>query len=109
MFEADLLKTWGGTNWGNLGFPGSYTTHDYAGAVSETRNVTRDKYGETKLMANFLKVSPTYLESTPANNYTLGVYTDSTEVAVTKLSYNSSAFYIIRQANYSSLSTTTYR
>ncbi|KAJ5808245.1 hypothetical protein N7474_009514 [Penicillium riverlandense] len=104
----NLYMTFGGTNWGNLGFPGSYTSYDYAAAISETRNVTRDKYGETKLMANFLKVSPSYLESVPDSNYTMGIYTDTKDVAVTRLSYNTSAYYVIRQSNYSSLSTTTY-
>ena len=60
--------TWGGTNWGNLGHPGGYTSYDYAAVISEERLVDREKYSEAKLEANFIQASPAYLTAQYQNN-----------------------------------------
>jgi beta-galactosidase len=73
--------------------------------------VDRDKYSELKLIANFLKVSPSYLVTTP-QNLTVGVYTDSTDLTVTPLLGNGtgwSSFYVIRHNDETSLESTSYK
>ncbi|PQE22525.1 Glycoside hydrolase family 35 protein [Rutstroemia sp. NJR-2017a BVV2] len=56
-----IYMIYGGTNWGNLGHAGGYTSYDYGAAITENREVNREKYSELKLEAQFLKVSPAYL------------------------------------------------
>ena len=64
--------TYGGTNWGNLGFSGVYTSYDYGAAIAENREVDREKYSEAKLIGNFLRVSPAILTTSvgsPNNSF----------------------------------------
>jgi hypothetical protein len=35
--------TYGGSNWGNLGYPKSYSSYDYGAAIMENREITREK------------------------------------------------------------------
>ncbi|KAK2768275.1 hypothetical protein FQN54_000128 [Arachnomyces sp. PD_36] len=107
----NLYMTFGGTNWGNLGHPGGYTSYDYGSPLAEDRNVTREKYSEIKLIANFMKVSsPAYLDTTPGN-LSSTVYTSTTDLTVTPLYGNTSdsSFYILRHSDYSSQDSTDYR
>jgi hypothetical protein len=79
--------------------------------VAEDRNVTREKYSEIKLIANFMKVSsPAYLDTQPGN-LSSTLYTSSTDLTVTPLLGNStdSSFYILRHTDYSSQASTDYR
>ncbi|TDZ22953.1 putative beta-galactosidase A [Colletotrichum orbiculare MAFF 240422] len=62
-----IYMLFGGTNWGNLGHPGGYTSYDYGAAIKEDRSVAREKFLELKLQAQFVKVSPTYLTAMPGN------------------------------------------
>ena len=52
-----MRLTFPGTNWGNLGHPGGYTSYDYAAVIDESRGVAREKYSEAKLEANFIQAS----------------------------------------------------
>ncbi|KAK6224870.1 glycosyl hydrolase family 35 [Colletotrichum tabaci] len=98
----------GGTNWGNLGHPGGYTSYDYGAAITEERGVGREKFSELKLEAQFLKVSPSYLTATPHNS-TVGVYSKTPDITVTPLLGNKTgSFFVVRHSNYSSLATTDY-
>lgn len=107
--EANLLQIYGGTNWGNLGHPGGYTSYDYGAAITEERLVTREKYSELKLEANFLKASGSaYLTSTPGN-VTNGSYVDNDALATTPLFGNKTNFYIVRHAEYNSQASTNYK
>ena len=103
-------QTAGGTNWGNLGYPQGYTSYDYAAAIKEDRTVTREKYSELKIIANFMKVSPSYLDAIP-KNATSGIYTDSTDLIVTPLIGNltSSSFYVVRHVNTTYEISTSYK
>jgi len=66
--EPKFVQIYGGTNWGNLGHPGGYTSYDYGAAITEERLVTREKYSELKLEANFLRASGSaYLTAVPSN------------------------------------------
>lgn len=83
--------------------------------IAEDRTITREKYSEAKLQANFLMISPAYLTATPMNASN-GSYVNTDDITVTKLKGNSSdisgnptAFYIVRHADYTSLKSTHYR
>ncbi|KAE8151998.1 putative beta-galactosidase A [Aspergillus avenaceus] len=105
----NLYMTFGGTNWGNLGHPGGYTSYDYGSPLTETRNVTREKYSDIKLLSNFAKVSPSYVTATPGN-YSTGVYTDTSDLTVTPLINNGTgSFFVVRHSDYSSQESTSYK
>lgn len=106
---SNCAKTFGGTNWGNLGHPGGYTSYDYGSPITESRNVTREKYSELKLLGNFAKVSPSYLVATPGNLSTSD-YTNTADIAVTPLKgQDSASFFIARHSDYSSQESTSYK
>lgn len=106
----NIYMTYGGTNWGNLGHPLGYTSYDYGAPIAEDRAVTRAKYSETKLGANFLRVTPSYLTAS-TTNYTNGTYTDTGDIAVTRLEGQNSGgdLYIVRHAAYNSIASTKYK
>lgn len=105
-----MTQTYGGTNWGNLGYRGGDTSYDYGAAVKENRHIWREKYAESKLETHFFKVSPAYLTSV-AGNASNGSYVDTDLIATTPV-FGTDAptnFYIIRHADWTSLNTTTYK
>lgn len=105
------LQIFGGTNWGNLGHPGGYTSYDYGSAITESRNITREKYSELKLLGNFAKVSPSYLVTNPGNA-TTSKYTDTAALTVTPLLGNKStdsSFFVVRHTDYSSENSVHYK
>ncbi|PCG90900.1 Glycoside hydrolase, family 35 [Penicillium occitanis (nom. inval.)] len=105
----NIYMTYGGTNWGNLGYMNGYTSYDYGAAISEDRSLRREKYSEQKLQANFLKVSPAYLTATPIVGVN-GSYGAPDTIAVTPLLGNgtNTNFYVVRHATFTSLDTTQY-
>lgn len=105
-----LLSIDGGTNWGNLGHSGGYTSYDYGASVTENRELYREKYSELKLEANFLKVSPAYLTASVGGGST-GKYTTSTSIFTTPLFGNGSAtnFYVVRHSSYAEETAVTYK
>ncbi|MCJ1351023.1 MAG: hypothetical protein MMC33_001005 [Icmadophila ericetorum] len=104
----NLYMIYGGTNWGNSGHPGGYTSYDYGAAIAEDRTVSRVKYHEIKLQANFLKVSPAYLTAKPEAPKVRS-YTSSTALTVTRLVGNVTSFYVVRHEIYSSTASINYR
>ncbi|EED13499.1 beta-galactosidase, putative [Talaromyces stipitatus ATCC 10500] len=104
----NLYMIFGGTNWGNLGHPGGYTSYDVGAAIKEDRQVTREKYSELKLQAAFLQASPAYLLSSPHNG-SYGTYTDVDTLSTTRLSTNHTNFFIVRHGNLSSEESTSYK
>lgn len=107
----NLYMIFGGTNWGNLGHPGGYTSYDYGSAITESRNVTREKYSELKLIANFAKVSPSYLTATPGDAST-SIYADTSNLTVTPLIGNgngSASYFVVRHSDYASQASTNYK
>ncbi|RAK88787.1 beta-galactosidase [Aspergillus costaricaensis CBS 115574] len=104
----NLYMIFGGTNWGNLGHPGGYTSYDVGAAIAEDREVIREKYSELKLQSNFLQASPAYLESHPENG-SYGIYTDTTSLAVTRLAGNPTNFYVVRHGELTSQESTSYK
>lgn len=99
----------GGTNWGNIGHPMGYTSYDVGAAIAEDRQVSREKYSELKLQANFLQVSPNYLISMPSEG-TFGIFTNTSELVATELAPTKSAetFYIVRHSDWTSQATVKY-
>ncbi|GAQ42660.1 hypothetical protein AtubIFM55763_008264 [Aspergillus tubingensis] len=104
----NLYMIFGGTNWGNLGHPGGYTSYDVGAAIAEDREVIREKYSELKLQSNFLQASPAYLESHPENG-SYGIYADTTSLAVTRLAGNPTNFYVVRHGELTSQESTSYK
>ncbi|KAH8802585.1 putative beta-galactosidase [Xylogone sp. PMI_703] len=103
-----LYMIFGGTNWGNLGYSGGYTSYDVGAAISENRQVSREKYSELKLQANFLQVSPSYLTTHP-ENISFGIYTETDDIGVTHLAGSPTSYYIIRHKDLTSLDSTQYK
>ncbi|KAK8034885.1 hypothetical protein PG993_009880 [Apiospora rasikravindrae] len=107
----NLYMIFGGTNWGNLGHSGGYTSYDYGSVIKEDRTITREKYSELKLEANFMMASPAYLTATPAVNAT-HAYSDNADIIVTPLLGNSTedgSFFVVRHTDYTSLASTSYK
>jgi hypothetical protein len=120
------LKIFGGTNWGNLGHPGGYTSYDYGSVsleshsqgfchsiidkpkvIKENRAVTREKYSELKLQAQFFRVSPGYLIATPGNS-TTRIYSQNAAITVTPLIGSKGSFFVVRHTGYSTTTPTRY-
>ncbi|KAL7652749.1 hypothetical protein ACMYSQ_010009 [Aspergillus niger] len=104
----NLYMIFGGTNWGNLGHSGGYTSYDVGAAITEDRQVIREKYSELKLQSNFLQASSAYLETHPDNG-SYGIYTDATSLAVTRLAGNPTNFYVVRHGELTSRESTSYK
>ncbi|KKZ64295.1 beta-galactosidase A [[Emmonsia] crescens] len=106
----NLYMTFGGTNWGNLGHPGGYTSYDYGAPISEDRNITREKYSELKLMGNFMKVSPSYLNAVPGH-WSISQFTTTPALTVTPLigRLSRSSFFVLRHSEYTSKASTNYK
>ncbi|KZM26721.1 uncharacterized protein EKO05_0008805 [Ascochyta rabiei] len=104
----NVYMTFGGTNWGNLGHAGGYTSYDYGAAITEERQVHREKYSEAKLIANFVHASPALAAAVPGYNST-AVYTDTNAITTTPLFGNKTNFYVTRQTKYNSLASTSYK
>ena len=92
------MKTFGGTNWGNLGHADGYTSYDYGAAITEERQVHREKYSEAKLIANFVAASGDALASATPGFNTTGIYTDIDTVTVTPLTGEKTKFFVTRYA-----------
>lgn len=91
-----------------LGHPGGYTSYDYGAAIAEDRTVSREKYSEAKLEANFLMASPAYLTATPMNGSN-GSFVNTDLIATTPVIGDKTGFYIVRHAYYNSTESTDYR
>lgn len=123
-----LYMIFGGTNWGNIGHPGGYTSYDYGAvrnylqderphtktnmcviqAIRENRAVDREKYSELKLEANFLKVSPGYLVASAATSASTGVYNTNADIVTTPVLGSNGSFFVVRHSDYSSEDSTNY-
>ncbi|KAI2637638.1 glycoside hydrolase family 35 protein [Hypomontagnella submonticulosa] len=107
----NIYMIFGGTNWGNIGHPNGYTSYDYGAAISEDRSITREKYSELKLQAEWLKVSPEYLITEPGAAL-VWTYANNAAITVTRLAGNSTlgseSFFVVRHSDYSSMASDNY-
>lgn len=87
-----------------------YTSYDYGAAIAENRELTREKYFEIKLEAQFVKVTPGYLTALVGDAKN-GTYTDNANIWTTPIWGNGSIanFYIIRHTDYQQVTPSTYR
>lgn len=105
----NVYMTYGGTNWGNLGHPGGYTSYDYGAVITEERLVHREKYSQAKLLASFLQASPAYLTAVAQNNsHANGSYTGNEAIATTAVLGNVTNFFVVRHAVYNTFDSTEY-
>lgn len=107
----NIYMIYGGTNWGNIGHPGGYSSYDYGAPIKEDLTITREKYAELKLIAEWLKVSPGYLTADPGPAEIL-TYCSNPAITITRLegakAEKGGSFFIIRHSDYSSTSSTSY-
>ncbi|KAI1841888.1 hypothetical protein JX265_010802 [Neoarthrinium moseri] len=103
----NIYMTYGGTNWGNLGQSGGYTSYDYGAVIQEDRSIGREKFAEAKLIAQFITSSPQYLDAIPGN-ITNSTYVSTSELTTTPVFGKTTRFYVTRHSDYSSLSQTPY-
>ena len=101
------MQTYGGTNWGNLGESGGYTSYDYGAAIREDRRIDREKYVEAKLEAQFITSSPAYLTAVPTNE-TNSSYASTTAITTTPIVGEATSFYVVRHSDYRTLASTEY-
>ncbi|KAI8950852.1 glycoside hydrolase family 35 protein [Xylaria longipes] len=103
----NIYMTFGGTNWGNLGQPGGYTSYDYGASIKEDRTITREKYAEAKLMGHFLTSSRAYLDAIPGE-VTNTSYVSTPNLSTTPIFGKPTTFYVVRHSAYESLESTPY-
>ncbi|TRM62987.1 glycoside hydrolase superfamily [Schizophyllum amplum] len=92
---------YGGTNWGQLAYPATYTSYDVGAAVTESRELTT-KYSELKLQSLFLRSTPDLYKTDFVSNDS-STLTSNERVMATWLKNpdTGASFYITRQANVS--------
>jgi hypothetical protein len=96
---------------GGIAHPGVYTSYDYVGSLSISKNREMTSHAreplslnpvfyEIKLQANFLAVSPAYLTTRPQNIYnTSGSFTGNSALKTTQtldVVGNKTGFYVVR-------------
>jgi hypothetical protein len=107
--SLNLYSVAGGTNWGNLGYPDFYTSYDLGAMIAEDGTITSEKYAETKLQAQFFKVSPAYYSARPVKADTTS-FTNNSVLRVTQLLDQDSetSLYVIRHDAYESRAVSPY-
>ncbi|KAL5524689.1 hypothetical protein ACEPAF_9834 [Sanghuangporus sanghuang] len=99
---------YGGTSWGAIPFPGVYTSYDYGSSLTENRLLT-SKFDELKRQALFLRSSPDFYKTDwIGNSSSTAVNVSNSDAFVVLLSNpdTGSNFYIARQADSTSISST---
>ncbi|KAL1744295.1 glycoside hydrolase superfamily [Schizophyllum fasciatum] len=100
---------YGGTNWGQLAYPATYTSYDVGAAVTESRELT-DKYSELKLQSLFLRSTPDFYNTDFISNATsLTTSPDGIFATWLKNPDTGASFFITRQANVSWSDNKSYR
>ncbi|KAL1696048.1 glycoside hydrolase family 35 protein [Schizophyllum commune] len=101
-----IYMLFGGTNWGSLAAPVTYSSYDYGGGINENR-VANAKMNEMRLQGLFLRVSRELLAASYVANGTS--YTTNSAVYTTELRNDDTdaAFYFLRQNDSTSQGTRT--
>ena len=104
----------GGTNWGWLPAPFMYTSYDYGAAIQETgeigtpsnpNTIPNSKYGENKLIGDFIQATPSLTETVPV---TAPALDNSAVTAMARANPDDGTQFIyLRQADASSTATVT--
>jgi len=95
----NLYMMYGGTSWGNLPFPGVYTSYDYGSPIRESRALS-DKFSHLKLLGLFLRSVPEFYHTDVANIATVPT-SNSEPLVVTHLRnpVTQSGFYFVRHSH----------
>ncbi|ORX33785.1 glycoside hydrolase superfamily [Kockovaella imperatae] len=106
----NYYMAFGGTNWGHLAFPRAITTYDYYAPIAEDRSLQAPKYSELKLLGHFVRsaksLPKTWIVGSSNSSYTSpeGVV----QVDELRNPDDNAGFYVVRQANSSSVSDTQF-
>jgi hypothetical protein len=92
----NLYMMYGGTSWGNLPFPGVYTSYDYGSPIRESRALS-EKFEHLKLLGLFLRSVPEFYHTDVASVSTL-TSSNQQPLVVTHLRnpVSHTSFYFIR-------------
>ncbi|RDW75679.1 hypothetical protein BP5796_06500 [Coleophoma crateriformis] len=104
----NVYMAFGGTSWGGISMPSVGTSYDYSAPISETRLIG-DKYYETKLFGQFLRVARDLTKVDMAGNSTL--YTSTPEIYTTELRNpdTNGAFYVTIHTDSPSTNLTSFK
>ncbi|RDW82360.1 hypothetical protein BP6252_03472 [Coleophoma cylindrospora] len=104
----NVYMAFGGTSWGGISMPSVGTSYDYSAPISETRLIG-DKYYETKLFGQFLRVARDLTKVDMAGNSTL--YASTPEIYTTELRNpdTNGAFYVTIHTDSPSTNLTTFK
>ncbi|OAL51706.1 putative beta-galactosidase [Pyrenochaeta sp. DS3sAY3a] len=105
---VNIYMAYGGTNWGNIGYPNVGTSYDYSAPVQENRMIS-DKFQETKLFGLFTRIARDFTKVDRVGNST--DYSTNPAVFVTELRNpdNGAAFYVTRHDYSPSTDSTRFR
>ncbi len=100
---VNLYMMYGGTSWGNIPFPGVYTSYDYGSAIRESRGLS-EKYDHLKLLGLFLRSVPEMYQTDVVDVLTLSSSDGTVVVTHLKNPSNETGFYFVRHPDVSSRS-----
>ncbi|PLB49336.1 putative beta-galactosidase [Aspergillus steynii IBT 23096] len=92
---VNIYMLYGGTNWGNIGFPEVGTSYDYSSPIHENRLIG-DKFNEAKLFGLFMRSARDFTKVKRVANST--AYATDGSILTTELRNpdTGAAFYVVR-------------
>ena len=91
-------------------FQGIHISYDYGAVIAEDRTVSREKYSEAKLDANYIMAfGDAYLTAVPTESAVNGTFVNTDFLAVRPLKSGSIGFYVVRHSDYTSRESANYR
>ncbi|KAH7155975.1 putative beta-galactosidase [Dactylonectria macrodidyma] len=105
---VNIYMLYGGTNWGNIGFPEVGTSYDYSAPIHENRLIS-DKYNEGKLFGFFMRVARDFAKVDRVGSST--DYATDEDIFTTELRNpdTDAAFYVTRHEYSPSTDITKFR
>ncbi|KAL4982567.1 glycoside hydrolase superfamily [Aspergillus falconensis] len=105
---VNIYMLYGGTNWGNIGFPEVGTSYDYSAPIHENRLIS-DKYSESKLFGLFIRVARDFTKVERIGNST--AYATDSAIFTTELRNpdTGAAYYVVRHEYSPSTELTKFR
>ncbi|KAK2689356.1 hypothetical protein QWA68_011373 [Fusarium oxysporum] len=105
---VNIYMAYGGTNWGNIGFPEVGTSYDYSAPIHENRLIS-DKFNEGKLFGLFVRVARDFVKVNRVGNST--DYTTDEDIFTSELRNpdTNAAYYVVRHQDSTSTAETKFR
>ncbi|KAG9054012.1 hypothetical protein FS842_006438 [Serendipita sp. 407] len=96
----NLYMIYGGTSWGNIPFPGVYTSYDYGSAIRENRDLS-EKYNYLKPLGMFLRSVPELYHTDVVSSRVISSNREDSPALVTHLRNPDSgaSFYFVRHSD----------